>query len=72
MKADQSGTWTEQVRFKREWLSPQERNKKGLVQKCGDCGSIDKNHGAFCSLGRFSTQVNAVCASFVPRSAEDI
>lgn len=68
MKADQFGTWTEQVMFRQGFLTSKERQAKGLYgRKCNSCKHIE--HGIAtkavrCSLGDFRTTINAACAKY--------
>ncbi|NMG29327.1 hypothetical protein [Aromatoleum evansii] len=77
MKADQTGTPTEQARYRMAWVTPTERKKAGREQRCATCNRFfmesyakgDEGRGVKLRCGHpmasgetgMATTENAVC-----------
>lgn len=66
------GNINEKARHRVGWLTPAERKKLKIKDKCSDCANLGVNHGPRCKHGNFPTKVAAVCTRFTERTAVDL
>ena len=68
MKANQCGTWTEQVMYKQGYLTSNQKQAAGIYGNgCEGCASISYATASpkpRCKLGNFMVTSNATCDKF--------